>query len=286
MKKDVYGVSKQEIDTAMLTEEYLKGTNYEKRQRTSIELSKEHFDNVENIAKENNVTSCAIFLACLYILINKYTSKEDIKVEIIYPEKSIVLRNQINSDEKFIEFVKKINKDIAQISYEKEIVLFSSNLWLRITPNLLDLEFSTKFFKSSVSKSILAHYLYILKQACKNQLIKISNFDMITPEENRLLEKINKKQIIKDADKILSILKNPFKQVLETEKETMLATKIKEPANQQKSNYDYLKRYDYTRVNNVLARNIQENFKTISKIDPRKYFINWRNRVPWSTYCS
>lgn len=285
MKKDVYGLSKQDVNTALLTDEYLKDTNTDEKEKVSIELSKEYFDNVENIAKENNVSSYAIFLACFYVLLNKYTLKEDIAIERSYLKKNIVLRKQINQDEEFIEFVKQIHKEIEETLYEKEIVLFSSNLWLKIEPNLLSLEFSTKFFKKSVAKSILAHYLYILKQACKKTTTKISDFDMITPEENRLLEKIKKNQITKDANSILSILKNPFEQVLKTEKEHRFAAKIKEPTNLQKNNHDYLKTYDYTKVNKVLERNTQENFKTISKIEPRKCFTNWGNRVSWSTYC-
>lgn len=38
--------------------------------------------------------------------------------------------------------------------------------------------------------------------------------------------------------------------------------------------YDFLKAYDYTKVNAVLARNTEENFKTISKAEPRKCFVN------------
>ncbi len=33
--------------------------------------------------------------------------------------------------------------------------------------------------------------------------------------------------------------------------------------------YGFLKTYDYTKVNKVLSRNIQSNFKTISKTEPR-----------------
>lgn len=41
------------------------------------------------------------------------------------------------------------------------------------------------------------------------------------------------------------------------------------------SNDTFIKDYDYSRVNEVLARNTSTNFKTISKIDVRKYFIDW-----------
>lgn len=38
---------------------------------------------------------------------------------------------------------------------------------------------------------------------------------------------------------------------------------------------DYIKDYDYTKVNKVLARNSSKNFKTISDINVRKYIVNW-----------
>lgn len=38
---------------------------------------------------------------------------------------------------------------------------------------------------------------------------------------------------------------------------------------------DYIKDYDYTKVNKVLARNAAKNFKTISNINVRKYIVNW-----------
>lgn len=39
-----------------------------------------------------------------------------------------------------------------------------------------------------------------------------------------------------------------------------------------KQNYDFLKTYDYSKVNRVLERNTTQNFKTISKTDVRKHF--------------
>lgn len=39
-----------------------------------------------------------------------------------------------------------------------------------------------------------------------------------------------------------------------------------------KQNYDFLKTYDYSKVDRVLERNSTQNFKTISKTEIRKYF--------------
>lgn len=57
---------------------------------------------------------------------------------------------------------------------------------------------------------------------------------------------------------------NPEKEVSKT-KQKPLHTSVKQ-------NYDFLKTYDYSKVNRVLERNTAQNFKTISKIDVRKYF--------------
>lgn len=46
-----------------------------------------------------------------------------------------------------------------------------------------------------------------------------------------------------------------------------------------KQDDDFIKTYDYTRVNKVLARNTAQNFKNLSKIDVRKYFTNWWYRI-------
>ena len=46
----------------------------------------------------------------------------------------------------------------------------------------------------------------------------------------------------------------------------------------------YFQDYDYSKVNEVLARNTTKNFKTISKIDVRKYFSYWWDRISWLSY--
>ncbi len=62
----------------------------------------------------------------------------------------------------------------------------------------------------------------------------------------------------------LEIIKNISK------KDTSKAT-IKTSSTSLSKTYSFLKTYDYTKVNSVLSRNTSNNFKSISKIEPRKY---------------
>ncbi len=74
---------------------------------------------------------------------------------------------------------------------------YNSKLCFKVDSSLseLSLEFNKNLFKLSTAKSILSHYLFILKQVIKNQSLKISDFEMITPEEIRLLEKFNAENV-------------------------------------------------------------------------------------------
>lgn len=238
-----------------------------KREETSIELSKDYFENIENIAKENNISSYSVFLACVYVLLYRYTFKSDIIVGVPFVgrnfkeiqniigsfETAIPLIEKINANIDFISFAKNINQDIIEavsnqpypyevledklglksdnslfdimFTYQKlepreydigeagikiftkDTVASKSNLEFKIAPqqNTLNLEFNKNIFKLSTAKSMLAHYLYILKQVCKDPKYKISEFSMITPEESRLLEKFETPSDIINDNTVLSI---------------------------------------------------------------------------------
>lgn len=243
--------------------------------RTSIELSKDYFESIENIAKENNISSYSIFLACVYVLLYKYTFKSDIIVATPYSGRdisniqdivgpfvsNIALNEYIDSNINFIDFAKSINQDILDVTLngiypfeslqdklglKEQNSLFDimftfkkleprkynmseidtnifvrdnhidiSNLEFEISPsqNILNLGYNKTLFKLNTAKSILAHYLYILKQICKDYKCKISEFSMITPEESRLLEKFKiPSQIINDND-VLSIFGSDNKKI-------------------------------------------------------------------------
>ena len=182
MKKDVESLDMVE-EVSSTTERYLK---------VNIELSKDKFENVENTAEINNISSSSIFLACLYILLYKFSYNSNIIID---------------SSISFIDFAKSMNADIltsneaftlfdVMLSCKKSSIIDTPencNLHFIIDDenDTLSLEFNKDIFTLAYAKSILAHFLFIIKQAFKNSNIKISDFNIITPEECTLLEKFN-----------------------------------------------------------------------------------------------
>lgn len=182
MKKDVESLDMVE-ETTSTSEQYLK---------VNIELSKDKFENIENIAKTNNISSSSIFLACLYILLYKFSYNSNIIID---------------SSISFIDFAKSMDADIltsneaftlfdVMLNVEKSSIIDTPdncNLHFIVDNenDTLNLEFNKDIFTLSYAKSILAHFLFIIKQAFKCPNIKISDFNIITPEECTLLEKFN-----------------------------------------------------------------------------------------------
>lgn len=210
MKKDVYNLSSS------------------KMKRLNIDLSKEHFENIENIAKSHNVSSYSMFLAGLYILLYRYTYQNSI---------NIILKKDINPNENFFDFVKSLcesatssisNQLFERLTLDNNAssfsVLFSyttlqenslvtmndtkeSDLHFEVatTLNTLSLEFNENLLSLPTAKSLLSHYLFILKQIPKALNYKISNFEMITPEESRLLDKFNHRSTLINNDTLFSL---------------------------------------------------------------------------------
>lgn len=248
----------------------------------------------------------------------------------IYPyeilEKKLGLSEKDSLFDIMFEFEKEENSfesDAVKIFVKEKTQENSSDLNFKVNSSItkLTLEFNKTLFKESTAKSILAHYLFILKQALKNKDLSVSNFEIITPEENKLLEKFeaeNKFTYILDKnmkrvpigtsgriyevknkldEKDLETFDNPFGKgkiyktdnigkwtfegkieilgnVSEYNKKFATKPKKKTSSSLQNKNYDFLKSYDYTKVDKVLERNTVQNFKTISKIEVRKHIAN------------
>lgn len=315
------------------------------KDKVSLDLSEEYFNSVENISRENNVSNYSVFLACLYILLYKYTSLPNIvianpfsgryarELQNIIGSFSCVtpLGININKNESFDSFIKTVESNIqdaifnspfsydylqdkidlteacnlfnVMFSYQelslklpnaqkilgKDTNFHNSNLYFKIdvNENSLVLEFNTNAIKPNFAKSLLSHYLFILKQALKTPKCNISDFDIVTQEEARILEKLNN-GALKDSDEtVLSILSADKKfykldssrkwifdtNAFSSNKENSKANKTRFIPTKDK-NYDFLKTYDYTKINDVLARNTAYNLTTISKTNIRKYPIN------------
>lgn len=179
----------------------------------NIELSKDKFKSIDNIARDTNVQSFSVFLACLYILLYRYLYSSKIKIKSFFSKESssfddITLTENIDCNMSFNDFLILIDKEAktsssvsnleesldAYFSYQtqNEIELDNAKLWFKVLPefNTLNLKF-TSSFETNFAKSLLAHYLFILKQVYNGQNPKISDISMITPEETHLLEKFN-----------------------------------------------------------------------------------------------
>ncbi len=229
-----------------------------KGDKVSIEINKKFFTNLETLAKVNDVSYYSIFLATLYILLYKYTSKINLVIKTPFSEKifkefqditnfsnDIILNQDINSNLNYIDFVKNINKDIInplsneQSSYEffknfpKEEPIFDAILFypefepnssvienlnkpnllfgIDLETHTLNLEFNKIIYQVNTAKSILAHYLFLLKQICNNVECKINDLEFVTPEENRLLEKFKINNIKIENFDVLSIFDTDFK---------------------------------------------------------------------------
>lgn len=179
----------------------------------SIELSKDKFKNIENIAKETDVQNFSVFLACLYILLYRYLYKSNLRIKSFFSNETssfdgVALTENIETNMSFNDFLKLIDKDLeksASVSNlsEKPDCLFSyqtqkeeseenANLWFKVFPefNTLNLKFDNNL-ETNFAKSLLAHYLFILKQVYNGQNPKLSEISMVTPEETHLLEKFN-----------------------------------------------------------------------------------------------
>lgn len=105
---------------------------------------------------------------------------------------------------------------------EKPLGIFTANnntskfnLWFEIVPqsNSFNLEFNTDLFKLDTAKSILNHYIFILEQIANNPNCKLDDFEMITKEEESILDKFNDTFMPVNDDTVISIFE---KQTLKT----------------------------------------------------------------------
>ncbi len=88
------------------------------------------------------------------------------------------------------------------------------NLWFEIVPasKTFNLEFNTDLFKTNTAKSILEHYIFILKQIENNQNLKLNDFNMITPKEAELLAKFNDTVMPINDDTVANLIESVVRQ--------------------------------------------------------------------------
>lgn len=87
---------------------------------------------------------------------------------------------------------KDLNIDYHQISeIHNNTAKFNITMELVPETNQLNIEYRSDLFKEETINSLREHYLFILKQMLESPATSIDNLDIITPEEQKLLNKFN-----------------------------------------------------------------------------------------------
>lgn len=237
-----------------------------------IPVSKNIFDRVVNLSKEYKISPYTFFISVFYILLYKYTGQTDIIIGsptdlrrfselnnvIGMFVNNVLFRNNLNTNEKFSEFLCKTQNLIKQAltnqpyPYDRFItklnlntsslldVVFAYqtphnetfgidnssfdilrphtstskfNLLLEVVPdmNIIRLEYNTDLFKFETAESILKHYIFILSKLLNNQNKKLSDINIITTEEKKLLTTFNSTNGPINSDTVVSIFESEVK---------------------------------------------------------------------------
>lgn len=81
-----------------------------------IELSQEYFDNLEIVAKDNDVSSYSVFLTCLCIFLFKYTAKSELNIDVFTNDTPLNII--VEKNEYFEAFLKSVHKASTKLTRE------------------------------------------------------------------------------------------------------------------------------------------------------------------------
>ena len=126
------------------------------------------------------------------------------------------------------------------------------NLWFEIIPSsfTFNLEFNTDLFKLHTAKSILEHYIFILTQIISKSDMKISDFNMITPKEEKLLDNFNDTAMEINNDTVVSIFEEQVKKT---------PNKIAAVCNDKTLTYDELNKKSNSLAHHLINNGIKPN---------------------------
>lgn len=254
---------------------------------TPLNININENETFENFIKavENNIQNSIFNSPYYYDFLNDKINLEESKglSDIMFLYKD--LETNLPNAEKFLS--KNVNFYNAHLCFKFDV-----------SKNALILEFNNEVIKLHSAQSLISHFFFILKQALNNEKIKISNFDIVTQEETRVLERLNEGSLEENNEMVLSVLSADKKfYKLDTSGKWIFDTSIKltEKSSLKKSkpsfkpskdkSYDFLSSYDYSKVNNVLARNTAKNFDTISKTNVGNILLIRWNWLSWCSYC-
>ena len=82
-------------------------------------------------------------------------------------------------------------KNVNVLELDNNISKFNLSIEVKPKMHTINVEYCTKLFKKETIENLFEHYLYMLTDIIENVDAKIKDIDIITPKENKLLEKFN-----------------------------------------------------------------------------------------------
>ena len=82
-------------------------------------------------------------------------------------------------------------KSVNVLELDNNISKFNLSIEVKPKMHTINVEYCTKLFKKETIENLFEHYLYMLTDIIENVEEKINDIDIITPKENKLLEKFN-----------------------------------------------------------------------------------------------
>lgn len=155
---------------------------------------------VNNIPLIANIDSEIKFSDFINLIKNKVLTALDNQP---YPYDMLVKALNVNVNSSLFDVMftyQNENKEFPRIENKPLEVVYANthtskfNLSLEILPNThtLNLEYNTDLFRENTAVNIIEHYLFILQQITEMPNISISDINMITSKEKKLLNKFNK----------------------------------------------------------------------------------------------
>ena len=82
-------------------------------------------------------------------------------------------------------------KDVDILEIYNDIAKFNLSLEIKPKTHTINIDYCTELFRKETIVNLFEHYMYILEQLLNNSEIKISDIDIITEKENKMLTKFN-----------------------------------------------------------------------------------------------
>ena len=82
-------------------------------------------------------------------------------------------------------------KNVNVLELDNNISKFNLSIEVKPKMHTINVEYCTKLFKKETIENLFEHYLYMLTDIIENVDAKIRDIDIVTPKENKLLEKFN-----------------------------------------------------------------------------------------------